>query len=432
LDAPAVNVLFVHQNFPGQYVHVAGRLAQSGHRVVGITQSRNPVPDGVQRMEYAPARATAAVHAYLGEMDAAVRNAVAVARVCERLRSDGFVPDLAIGHSGWGETLYVKDVWPGVPLLGYFEFFYQPAGSDADFDAEFPPPADSAMRLRTRNAVNLLGLEAADWGQTPTRWQRDQYPARHRDRISIIHEGIDTEVFRPDPAARLWLSGGRSFQSGDEIVTYSARNLEPYRGFHAFMRALPRVLRRRPSAHCVIVGGDGVSYGRPPLGAGTWREQLLAELEGQLDLERVHFVGNLTFRQYLTVLQLSAVHVYLTYPFVLSWSLLEALATGCHVIGSRTPPVEEVIVDGQNGELVDFFDTDGLADRICAGLRDGADQRRLRMAARDSICRRYDLRTICLPAQLALLQHLAGRPGIVPAAAMAPQARNRPGVGFER
>jgi glycosyltransferase involved in cell wall biosynthesis len=423
-----VNVLFIHQNFPAQYVHVAAHLAQSGHRVVAITQSRNPVPEGVQRLEYAPAGPTGAGHDYLRELDAAVRNAVAVAGVCERLGNSGFVPDLVVGHGGWGETLYVKDVWPGVKLLGYFEFFYRPSGSDADFDAEFPPVADIALRLRTRNALNLLGLEAADWGQTPTRWQRDQYPPRHRDRISILHEGIDTGFFRPDPAARLWLSGGRALGSGAEILTYSARNLEPYRGFHAFMRALPQVLRRRPEAHCVIVGGDGVSYGGPPARAATWREQLLAELEGRLDLKRVHFVGNLTSRQYLTVLQISAVHVYLTYPFVLSWSLLEALATGCHVIGSRTPPVEEVIVDGQNGELVDFFDTDGLADRICAALRDAPGRQRLRVAARETVCRRYDLGTICLPAQLALLQNLLRRPGIVPAPAMAPQLRARRGA----
>ena len=278
-----MNILFIHQNFPGQYVHLAGCLADAGHRVVCITQRCNPVPPGVQRIEYAPTRASGDVHEYLGEVDVAVRNAVAVARVCERLGYDGFVPDLVIGHTGWGETLYVKDIWPNVPLLGYFEFFYKPAGTDVDFDAELPAPADIALRLRTRNAINLLGLEAVDWGQTPTRWQRDQYPARHRDRISIIHEGIDTEIFRPDPAARLWLSGGRSFGYGDEVITYSARNLEPYRGFHIFMRALPQVLRRRPEAHCIIVGGDGVSYGRPPPQAATWRGKLLAEMEGQLE-----------------------------------------------------------------------------------------------------------------------------------------------------
>lgn len=246
-------------------------------------------------------------------------------------------------------------------------------------------------------------------GQTPTRWQRDQYPERYWDRISIIHEGIDTGLVRPNPTARLWLRGGVSLGAGDEVITYSARNLEPYRGFHVFMRALPKVLRDRPRARALIIGGNGVSYGgKPPL-ADNWRDELLDELDGELDLGRVHFVGHLVFPQYLAALQLSNVHVYLTYPFVLSWSLLEALSAGCLVIGSRTRPVIEVIRDGENGQLVDFFDIDGLAERIVEALRMAGRFDRIRAAARDSVVRHFDLKTICLPDYLLLLQRLTGR-----------------------
>ncbi|HEV2098946.1 MAG TPA: glycosyltransferase, partial [Stellaceae bacterium] len=301
-------------------------------------------------------------------------------------------------------------VWPNVPLLNYFEFFYRVAGSDIGFDPEFPPDPDIALRLRTRNAIGLVGLDAADWGQTPTNWQRDQYPAVYRERIGVLHEGIDTGLVRPDPSARLWLRGGASFGGNQEIITYSARNLEPYRGFHVFMRTLPRVLRDRPNASVLIVGGDGVSYGAAASRVGSWREQLLEELAGELDLERVHFLGHMRYRQYLAVLQVSTVHVYLTYPFVLSWSLLEALSAGCLVIASRTPPVEEVVKDSENGYLVDFFDIDRWVERLGKVLQEPQAHRHLRDAARNSVISRYDLNSICLPAHLSLLQRLTGKP----------------------
>lgn len=261
------------------------------------------------------------------------------------------------------------------------------------------------MRLRGRNAINLLGLDAADWGQTPTEWQRSRYPQRYRDRLTVLHEGVDTVRVKPDPTARLWLGGGRCLSRADEIVTYSARDLEPYRGFHVFMRALPEVLRRRPQAQVLIVGGDGVSYGRRPERAASYPAQLLAELEGKLDLRRVHFLGSLPYQQYLTVLQISRVHVYLTYPFVLSWSLLEAMSAGCCVVASRTPPVEEVVRDGVNGQLVDFFDREALAERVAAALARDNDiaVNGMRAAARDSIITGYDTNTVTLPAYLGLL-----------------------------
>jgi len=403
-----MKVLFIHQNMPGQYVHIARHMAQSGHEVSFITQPRDVQIVGVRKLEYQPAAVSGDRPAYIRELESGVANGLAVARLCEWLARDGFVPDIVIGHNGWGEILYVKDVWPQTPMLGYFEFFYRATGSDVDFDPEFPPEADASMHLRTRNALNLLGLDAVDWGQSPTEWQRSRYPKRYQDRIAVVHEGVDTSLVKPDPTARLWLTGGRCLSRADEIVTYSARDLEPYRGFHVFMRSLPRLLQRRPEAQVLIVGNDGVSYGRRPDRAACWRAQMLAELDGRLDLRRIHFLGHLSYQQYLTVLQVSTVHVYLTYPFVLSWSLLEALSAGCFVIGSRTPPVEEVMRDGENGRLADFFDVGALADQITTALemRHESASDEIRRAARQTTVERYDINAVTLPAYTELLRSL--------------------------
>lgn len=397
--------LFVHQNCPGQYLHAVRYLAGRGHQVVFVTQQFGRALPGLRKIAYVPA-SPQRPSAYLSETANAVCNGLAVADCCASLKKEGFRPDIVVGHNGWGEILYIKDVWPDVPLLGYFEFFYRASGSDVGFDPEFPPTDDWAMYLRTRNAVNLLGLDAADWGQTPTQWQRDQYPRCHWSRLSVIHEGVDSQAVRPEPTAQVWLGNGVLLSRASEVITYTARNLEPYRGFHILMRSLPAILRRRPDAHVAIVGGDGVSYGRRPARARNWRRQLLDELDGQLDLKRVHFLGHLSYRQYLAVLQLSTAHIYLTYPFVLSWSLIEALSAGCVVVGSQTPPVEEVITDGENGYLVDFFDIDGLVEKVVFVCARGDGHERLRRVARDTAQRRYDLATVCLPALLRLFERL--------------------------
>jgi glycosyltransferase involved in cell wall biosynthesis len=328
----------------------------------------------------------------------------------------GIRPDIICGHNGWGEMLFLRDVFPDTPILSYFEFYYHPENVDVGFDPEFVSEVDP-LRLRSRNAVNLLGFDVADWGNTPTQWQRQLHPPELRSRLTVIHEGVDTEVVKADPEAWLYLELEKVLLNREtEVVTYVARNLEPYRGFHIFMRAAALILRRRPKARIVIVGGDEVSYGGKPPDGGTYRERMLNELRGRLDVSRVHFLGRIAYDNYIRLLQISAVHVYLTYPFVLSWSFIEAMSCGCAIVASDTPPVTEVLRDEDNGVLVDFFSPTEIADKVGALLDDKDYAGRLGAAARQTATQGFDLKSRQLPLWDRLIEDLVEgrRPQIFP------------------
>jgi glycosyltransferase involved in cell wall biosynthesis len=398
-----MNWLFIHQSFPGQFTHIARRLAEAGHTVVSISQlPARAIPKG-RALGYRPRRPAASLPALHQELQRAIDNGEAVASLAEQLKRTGFDPHLVIGHTGWGEVLFVKDIWPTRPLLGYFEFHHRPLV----FDAEYPPTAVDVARHRVNDAVDTMTLGVVDSGLTPTAFQRSTYPKPYWNQLVVAHEGIDTHRFRPEPQTRIRL-GDRLVVPGDEIVTYCARSLEPHRGFHLFMRAVPQILKRRPNAHVLIVGRGRHCYSAPPATHRSYAEQLMAEIAGSVDPSRIHFLGHLPSTHYRAVLRVSAVHVYLTYPFVLSWSLLEAMSTRCLVVGSRTPPVEEMITDGENGLLVDFFDGAALADRICDVLSHPDRYDSLRAAARQSVIDRCDLEKVCLPAHLRLYGRLTG------------------------
>ena len=404
-----MNYLFVHQNFPAQYRHVVQHLASiPGNDVRFITQPNDNVMSGIKKIVYPKdERGGVNCHLYTLEIDRAIYTGAMVAEECRKLRQEGFKPDLVIGHCGWGETFYIKDVFPEAPLLANFEFYYHAQGVDVGFDPEFVSIFNEPSRLRTRNATNLMAFAAADWGHTATRWQHSLYPPEMRSRISVLHEGIDTDRLRPDPDSEFTLpTSGQVLTRADEVITYVARNLEPYRGFHAFMRALPELLRRRPRAQVVILGGDEVSYGAPAPPQSTFREMMLKELRGRLDLKRVHFLGVIDHADYASLLQVSSVHVYLTYPFVLSWSFIEAMSSGCLMLGSATPPVLEVLLDGVNGLTVNFFDPDQIADRMVYALEQGQRLQPLRDAARATAVEHFDLKSVLLPRWLRLFDDL--------------------------
>lgn len=386
-----MNILLIHQNFPGQFRQIAKKwAAQPGWNVLGIGRDTAPGLPGVKWLKYKPHReAGKEQHHYLRQMEAAVLHGQAVARVLQKLKAQGYVPDVILAHPGWGETLYVRDVYPDVRLIHFCEWFYGTLGSDVGFDPEFPSNFDTQARLRTWNALHTLNLDHCDAGVSPTQWQRSRHPEIFQPKIHLAHEGIDTSLLHPDDKASLAMPGGSLLKAGDPVITYVARNLEPYRGFHSFMRALEKVQKAHPRCHAVIVGGDGVSYGQRPADAPNWRERMLRELP-HLDLQRIHFLGKVPYDTFRKVLQISAAHVYLTYPFVLSWSMLEAMASGCLVVGSRTAPVQEVLEHGVNGLLVDFFDVGAMADRIVEALEGGESFKALRERARLDAVQRYD------------------------------------------
>lgn len=414
-----MNILFIHQNFPGQFKFLAPALVQQGHTVVAMTMQKIDASvqqkgwQGVRLLPYAAHRGTTAhVHPWVSDFETKTIRGEACFRAALGLKAEGFVPDVIVAHPGWGESLFVKEVWPQAKLGIYCEFFYHPRGADVGFDPEFSmKDAGDACRIQLKNTNNLLHFQVANAGISPTHWQASTFPEPFRSQITVVHDGIDTDAVAPHAAVSLTLNQSLTLTREDEVITFVNRNLEPYRGYHILMRALPEILRKRPRARVLIVGSDGVSYGAPPEKGHKWKDIFAAEVRPQMsdaDWSRVHFLGHIPYQHFIALLQLSTVHIYLTYPFVLSWSLLEAMSVGCAIVASNTQPLHEAIHHNETGRLVDFFDSVGLAHEVCALLDDRATRQRLGQNARAFAQAHYDLKTVCLPQQLQWVLDLHG------------------------
>ncbi|MCJ8278634.1 MAG: glycosyltransferase family 4 protein [Rivularia sp. ALOHA_DT_140] len=399
-----MRILFLHPNFPAQFRHLAVALAKnSNNQVVFGTNRREGSLPGVVKAIYSSSREVRPeTHHYVRPLEKAVLQGQGVYRLAEELKQKGFIPDIVYGHSGWGPTLFIKDAFPKATLLCYFEWFYQAHGSDADFDPKDPLNPDDEARIRIKNAPILIDLYGCDRGLSPPDWQRQQFPTEYRSKITVNHDGIDTEYFQPQPGAKLVLPRINLDLSGvDEIITYVARGMEPYRGFPQFIETVALIQQKRPNSHVVIVGEDRVAYGKQLPDNQTYKQLMLEKVA--LDLSRVHFTGLLPYGEYLQVLQASSVHIYLTRPFVLSWSMLEALSTGCLIVASNTAPVSEVIEDGVNGLLVDFFSPEEICNRVEEALDNPDKMSSIRNKARETILQNYDLAQL-LPKHLEWIQ----------------------------
>lgn len=408
-----MNFLFIHQSFPGQYRYILRALAASNrHNIVGLgmNKPKEPIPQSVRFYQYSPFRGnTPGIHDWLLDLDSKIIRGEAVASLCTNLKQQGFIPDLICAHPGWGEALFLRDIWPQVPLLSYQEFFYNPNGFDSNFDPEIQgePDWNNAARLRMKNANHLLMLDSSTWNITPTFFQRSSFPFQYQNSISVIHDGIDTSLAHPnDSCGPLRLNPTLQISRTDHIVTFVNRTIEPYRGCHTFIRSLPLILNQDPRVKIIIVGStQGVSYGQSH-STNNWRDVFVNEISSICDMSRVHFVGSLPYHSYLQLLQLSSCHVYLTYPFVLSWSLLEAMSTGLPIVASSTSPVLEVIDHGTTGLLVDFFSPDDLASSVLHMLTERDYALKLGENARNLILEKYSLER-CVPRQLALIDFVS-------------------------
>jgi glycosyltransferase involved in cell wall biosynthesis len=396
-----MHVLFVHQNFPAQFGHIARYLAQTQQFRCTFVSERPPgLAEGVERIQYhLRGGATPRTHYCSRTFENSIWHSHAV---YEALRARPDVrPDLVVAHSGFLTATFLRELYT-CPVVNYFEYFYRTIGSDMDFRREFPTPEINRLRARARNATLLLDLESCDAGYSPTQWQRDRLPRLFHDKVRVIFDGIDTNVWHPRPGTPRRV-GSRALPDGVRLVTYVARGMESMRGFDIFMRVAKLLCDRRPDVVFAVVGEDRVCYGgdQEVTGGKSFKEWVLAQ--DNYDLNRILFTGVLPAAQLAELFAVSDLHIYLTVPFVLSWSLMNALACGTTVLASDVGPVREMIEPGKNGLLADFFDVEGLAREASRVLDAPGDYKPLGRAGVEMIRERYSLE-VCLPRMLELYQ----------------------------
>ena len=407
-----MKLLFVHCNFPAQFRHLAQHYGQApGHEVRFLAQSKEWTASslaGVELHQYSLGRDPQGqlCHPYLRRYEAAMLHGQAAFREALKLRQGGFEPDVIVGHSGFGNTLFLKEVWPKARFVGYFEWFYRTSGSDVGFGSQEPASPDTALRVHSYNTPIVMDLALCDGALCPTQWQASQFPAALRERLDVVFDGIDTTYFSPLPDRSAGLNL-RDVQIPADVplVTYVTRGFEPYRGWPQVAEGLALLLQRNPRAHVLLVGSDDVAYGARRGDGRSWRSWALEQWP--MDPSRLHQLPPLQYDEYRQVLHHSWVHVYWTIPFILSWSLMESLATGCCVVASNTEPVREMMSSGQQGMLVDFFDPQALAQQVDALLQDPQRRQQLGQQAREHILASGYDRNTCLQRQLALIERIA-------------------------
>lgn len=399
-----MKILFLHRNFPGQFRYLAPDLAKdSNNEVVFITNAHNGQIPGVKKYEYNLKREVPAnCHRYLRFYEECIIHGQSSAEIALQLKNSGFYPDIIYGHT-WGQTLFMKDVFPKSKLVGYFEWFFNSENSYLDFGNR-EVNIDERAKYRIDNSQLYVDLNICDAGLCPTNYQVKQFPLLYRDKIKVLHDGIDTDFcIRKDDASLKIPDKNIILTKNDEVLTYGTRGMDPYRGFPEFMRAVEILQKKRPNMHVIISGKDRVCYGPPLPNGKTYKQKMLEELD--LDLNRIHFTGLLPFDNFVDMLNISSAHVYLTYPFVCSWSLLNAMACETPIIASNTEPVLEFLENDKNALLCDFFDVEEQVAKIEYALDNRDKMEPLRKAARKTIVDNYALKDL-LPQHIAYLKSL--------------------------
>jgi len=388
-----MRVLFLHRNFPAQFKFLASELAKDkDNEVVFVTNNTDTRAfNGIKKYTYKLKRKVPDdCHRYLRFYEESIIHGQSAAEVLISLQQQGFKPDVIFGHS-WGSSLFVKEIFPDIPYIAHIEWYYNPVNSDVDFGGKELNIDEKAL-LKIKNSHILQDLVSCDYGISPTRWQKSQVPKEFQDKITVIHEGIETNFCKPDENVKFKIPDTDIILTrNDEVLTYATRGMEEYRGFPEFMKAVSILQKQRPNMRVLIAGEDRVCYGRH-LKDDTFKKKMLRELD--FDESRLHFTGTMIYKDYLKLLQVSTAHVYLTYPFVLSWSFLEAMAAGCCIIASDTEPVKEVMTDKFNGILTDFFDVNALVEKINDVLDNREKYKLIRENARDTVVKNYDLKML--------------------------------------
>ena len=386
-------VLFVHNNFPAQFADLAATLVARGVPCAAIGGAAAPGLPGVKLGRYGLSRgSTSGIFPLAVRAEADLLRGASALRMAQQMKQTGFDPAVIVGHPGWGETVFLREAWPQAKFVAYAEFFYRGRGLDVDFDESFRKTAeDAVLRAEAKNAVMAFALTQADAIVAPTEFQAGILPDVFRPLVRVIHEGVDTDAIRPGPPEPFELAEGQMIWPGATVITYVNNNMEPLRGLHIFARALPRLMAEVPEAQVLMFGQDNPRpYGGQAEAGRTWREVVFEGLE--IDPARLHVMGRTSHATMLAGLRLSTAHVYYTYPFVLSWSLVEAMASGCYVIASDTPPLHDAIEDGVNGRLLPFFDVDALSQAMIDACRDPEASAPLRAAARETAVAKFSSR----------------------------------------
>lgn len=406
-----MQILFIHQGFPGQYLHIIRYLALDRSNILvglGLVPRPSNLPQNFLYYQYFLSRGTSKSTDFLAqEFEAKTIRAFACASKLDELKKDGFIPNIICAHPGWGESLLIRAIYPDVPLLSYQEYFYRLSGFDYGFDPEHLP--DSALlsrsKLLLKNTHLLSVLEDSTHNVTPTYFQKSSFPAKFHTNISVLHDGVIVPDLNAPP--RDLFLGTKLLTKDSKIITFINRTLEPYRGCHTFIRSIPLIFENHPDAFILIIGSrEGTSYGSPPEGSDSWGDIYFKTIEGMYPSDRVFFTGSIPYDVLSNIFRLSSCHIYLTYPFVLSWSLLDAMAHCVPIIASATAPVMELIQHENNGLLVDFFDPKQLADRVSEVLNDPFSFCDMSTNARELIVDRFSINH-CVPSHISLINAVA-------------------------
>ncbi len=409
-----MHILFTHRAFPAQFGQLGLELSKRyawkcSFLIDHISRCPEPTEEMLSRLSLYQIPLSAAFRAEKNPPWA--QSFGRYLEVCqagwEALRAlPDLRPDLVVGHAGLAPTLFLSEL-VDCPIVNYCEYYFAQHRRDLTYRIDLPPAEPAPFFPRCINAATLASLVACGAGYAPMHWQRRSFPQRFWPKIEVHFDGIDTTLYRPQRTSLV--VNGQTIPEDTRVVTFVARGLESMRGFDLFMRVAKRICRERSDVLFVIAGDEETYYGWDQLHTGPHSFKQWVLSQGDYDLSRFIFLGHIEPARLAQVFGRSDLHIYLSVPFVVSWSLLNALACGCVVLGSQVDPVREVVEPGRTGLLEPLFDIDRLAETALGVLADPGKYRPLGQAARESVEEKYSL-DVCIPELKEFFERVAQLP----------------------